>query len=586
MKIMRNHVLAALAALVAVACGVEDDREVTTTTSLTKAGDPIAYVGHGALFRADGTELTPDVPLVFATQAQYRRTLEAQVDAALAARARAAVEEFASASDDERAALDAQLVRVLGALVGTPEAWDTIGKSATLHDAYRALRPAAAVSYPAIEARMRTIGLVAPPADATLASTYEQDCLAAGVPVPPAWGGAGWTDNGLLKNPFIVADKLALVFYWSSESPRGTCIALPRWKEGGTISPLGIICHGVDTSKACFWDKASVDWGAQVPIAQFTQGNTPDIAAGGKCTDCHAGENPFIIHPNTALDLKNVVPASRWATKNWYDPLIHANLAQNPGPTNAIASMPVTQEPSCRSCHTAQRLPELSQGNGSFCDYVFRTAVGKKEPKIPRTMPPAPAIPSMIFAMQTAALDARCSTPVSALCAPDNAKICAQAGGYCEIAKNATSRHDLCRWPDAKTSVACAQTAAFELTSKGSVFATTWPTAVPALDASACITQMANIGGRPSTESACSAANRDRCRARGGFCENAINQAKTSTHQLCRWPNHDTQTKCSATAGAWTPKGSAFDLVWPSALRGNQLGACITQMANIGGTPN
>ncbi len=615
---MRNHVLAALAALFGAACAIEDDREVTVTTSLSKAGDPIAYVGHGALFAADGTELTPDVPFVFATQARYRQTLEALVDPAIAARSRAIVAELADASDDERAFLDAQLVHALAEIVGGSEAPDYFGKSDTLHDVYRRLRPTALAKYPGIEARLRTAGLGSAPA--AEASSYETDCIDAGVPVPPPWGSASWLYSGQLMKPFISTNRLAAVYYYSND--RGTCIALPRWDAGSnTIALLGVICHGVQTSKACFWDNKGVPWGSFVAMASFVKGNTADIAKGGECTNCHAGENPFIIHPNTPLDLSTKVPANRWTTKNWYDPLIHASLAQNPGPTNAIASLPVaTGQGSCHSCHSAQRLPELSQSTYGFCSFVFQNAIGTGPNGAVKTMPPtvpsspcaschsgavaessqefdaiaahgvasaaSPTIPAVLdYALQISALEARCATPASARCAPDNAKICAQAGGYCEIATNNTGRHDLCRWPNASSASACGSTAG-GWTAWDSSFAAGWPTAVPAGADGACITQMQNIGGRPSTESTCTAANRERCRVRGGFCENAINKTKTSTHQLCRWPNHDTEAKCMTTAGGWTPKGFAFDLGWPSALRNDELGACITQMANIGGTPN
>jgi hypothetical protein len=85
---MRRHWWAALAAgLSFLGCGTDEEREPM------EEADPIAYVGHGALFDHDGTQLVPDAAFAQRVQAQYRRTLEAQVDPAVAARSRA----FASA---------------------------------------------------------------------------------------------------------------------------------------------------------------------------------------------------------------------------------------------------------------------------------------------------------------------------------------------------------------------------------------------------------------------------------------------------------------------------------------------------------
>jgi hypothetical protein len=483
-----------------------------------------------------------------------------------------------------------------------------------LHLAYRRLRPTASHAYPAIEARLRTAGLLASEPEASLVTTYELDCFNAGVPVPPPWGQwatptqSGWSWNGTLQQAFIPPSTplgYTDVFHYSSDSPRGTCIALPR-SNGTSIELLGVICHGVDTSKACYWDNENVPWSSPpIHISQFIKGNSPDIANNGTCTNCHAGENPFVIHPGSALDLTGKVPASRWNTKNWYDPLIHASLPQNPGPTNAIAK-PLTQtcngchsagvpestsvfwdddahvasmtaaQGSCMTCHSTQRLPELATTT-SFCGSILDKAIDM-------TMPPTNP-QGLDYSTHIAALEARCNTSVSLRCSHDNAKICAQAGGYCEQAFSKTNaRHDLCRWPAATSATACTSTAGI-WTPTGSPFALEWPTSVFANTQGACITQMKNIGGRPSTAQACTTANRDICRRRGGFCEDAIN-TNGNSHQLCRWPNHDTQAKCASTVGLWTTKTSGFAVFHPTAVRRDEEGSCITQMANIGGTPN
>ncbi len=550
--------------------------------------DPIAVVGHGALIDSNGAEIVPDRDFVFAVQQLYLEQLEAQADEPARAHSKDVVARLArrglGQSDDERAFLNTSLIGWLARESADPELARLKAKNTTLYLAYQRLRAASGAAdarradpaFPAIEAALRDAGIVHEKLRA--ASNYADDCARAGVPTPPTWGSSSWIRSGELTNEFLSPEGTTEVYYYSSSSPRGTCIALPR-SNGNNIFLLGIICHGVDTSKACFWDNSNVTKGTVVPIASFRQGDTDAIDDAGRCTDCHAGTNPFVIHPNTPLDVGALVPAANWASKNWYDPLIYPTLAQNPGPTNAIASLSVPAgQGSCNTCHSAIRLPELSTSTGSFCGVVLDNAIA-------RTMPPSsPGNPS--YSTHAQALRSRCSnTPASSLCEPDNAKICAQASGYCEQAFSTTGgRHDLCRWPAASTEAACNATAGL-WTTASSGFAAGWPTAVPSGAVGACITQMRNIGGTRATLPACTSANRDLCRRRGGFCEDATSTGG-GNHQLCRWPNHDTAAKCASTAGIWTAANSGFAAGWPTAVRRNEAGSCITQMRNIGGTRN
>ena len=99
----------------------------------------------------------------------------------------------------------------------------------------------------------------------------------------------------------------------------------------------------------------------------------------GTCSDCHAGENPYIVHPEKApfIGLSNSI-----ASTGWHQPLVDASWPQNPGPTNLLDA--VTSTRTCDGCHTsgsAGRFPELSTELRGYCSAVLSSAVRE-------TMPP------------------------------------------------------------------------------------------------------------------------------------------------------------------------------------------------------
>jgi len=146
-------------------------------------------------------------------------------------------------------------------------------------------------------------------------TAYIDECRAIGVPIPPKWpglaGSSEWTSKGRLDFTFISKDLIAEVFTYQSSSPRGVCFALPRYSATEKeIQLLGIICQGNDTSKACFWDNQENKVNTGIPkneareLTRFAGGaDLVGSPTGGICSDCHAGENAFNIHPGTPLQL-------------------------------------------------------------------------------------------------------------------------------------------------------------------------------------------------------------------------------------------------------------------------------------------
>ena len=214
---------------------------------------------------------------------------------------------------------------------------------------------------------------------------YIEECRQAGVPIPPDWGSSGWSHLGDLTTNFLGFGNPAEVWRADSANPKGLCVALPR-VDGSNISALGIICLGTETSRSCFFDAADVPVGANMPITDFLAG---DDLFNGVCTDCHAGENPYVVHPGSPLDMR---PDNQPAA--WQSPLIKPSWPQNPGPFTLLGAVPINPLPpdkdrSCLECHAqgnAGRFPDVlalnswAGGLSSYCTTILGQAVGNTMP--------------------------------------------------------------------------------------------------------------------------------------------------------------------------------------------------------------
>jgi hypothetical protein len=229
---------------------------------------------------------------------------------------------------------------------------------------------------------------------------YIDECAAAGVPIPPTIGqlGAGkWTSRGFIpKAEQFIVNTPAEVRTFDNAS--GMCIALPRYSDDtkSTVALDGVICLSKTTSKVCFWDNQmsgttfAFPAGSQIPIGvpttpggQYQAGGAELLGGqGGVCTDCHAGENPYIVHPNSNLgsvlmgDLENTLPMF---APNRYIPLVAAAWPQN------AASQAAAYAPgACTGCHQKGgngRFPQLSNALPGYCNTILANA-------LTRTMPP------------------------------------------------------------------------------------------------------------------------------------------------------------------------------------------------------
>lgn len=421
-----------------------------------EATGPIAVMGHGAFLDRNGNQLIPTASFVTSAIAWYtkdaydrvpveqrlvfdRQLAAARKDRALTANQRMLLDQraaewlYANAkpipSDERNRRGLAGLAYVLRfelparSTPGTPVYAKPIDLGADF-EAYLKRYGFGTATATAVAPRSATT-------NSGLA--YINECRSHGVPIPPPIGDPRWVSQG-----FIPTDQLFLfnssveVMTYVSASPEGMCIALPRSDDtnpadGVTVGLDGVVCLGkraspiTGKSTTCFWDnqmngvsfpftkgtRIPIGWNdpAQVspnPGGRFMSGGaqlTSSLA--GMCTDCHAGQNPFIVHPRNPVPPRDArlpqFPAAETVLgklskaplnmpmfgDTWYDPIVLASWPQNRKRLND------TYLPgACAGCHAAGgiggQLPHLSTEIPGYCNRVLRQAI---QEGVPHSMP-------------------------------------------------------------------------------------------------------------------------------------------------------------------------------------------------------
>ncbi len=209
---------------------------------------------------------------------------------------------------------------------------------------------------------------------------YIQECAAAGVPIPEMIADpqdARWIDHGEVRDEFESPQWEAEL--WSYEDPNvdGVCAALPRW-DGSWARLFGVICLSRATGHICFWDNpqgVTFPRGQGMPITLFVGGF--DLVANnqGTCSDCHAGENPFIVHPEYPA-FEDFRAKRDLTPQHWPKPIVPAVFPGNPGPIDALGPVPSGQV-RCDGCHSPGsgiRFPLPSNALGGYCSKVLKVA--------------------------------------------------------------------------------------------------------------------------------------------------------------------------------------------------------------------
>ena len=437
---------------------------LASTAAHSQEREPIAFVGHGAFFDADGKQVAPTPDFVARAQAFYRARVSAALPKDGKARFAAFQRKLAALGDgggQARLVIDQRALDWLAANVdaGAVDA-RVLGKISALHYAleFQLADSADPASYlerqefridPALRDKLDSPalapnaggGLQVRTATVNSGQLYINECMANQVPMPPTIsvldpaGTAGWKSLGFIPtaNQFITGTPAELRVFTSSS---GMCFSLPRYNNSSlsTVNLDGVICLSKITSKVCFWDNQmngttfSFPTGTHIPIGVADASIDPMLRyqAGGKeiennpaagiCTDCHAGRNPYIIHPELGLTTSAGVATGTMGGLDQpplslptfsparYDPLVAASWPQN-GLSMSQALVP----PACGACHSATgpggAFPHLSSELPGYCNAVLSQAIA-------RTMPPG-AAGSLQNDMAVLTFKNWCTTPAS-----------------------------------------------------------------------------------------------------------------------------------------------------------------------------
>lgn len=401
--------------------------------------EPIAYIGHGAMFDQSGKEVKPSLAFIRAAQAWYRAALVKKLTKAQQLRfnqLEQGVTKGLALDGQSQLVLNSYLLDSLLDAVKVENRDRIRGKNNLLKILLKTKLPETADAIlpqstepfifninPELIKRMAAKSKAKRPVVKLLTSNggvlYRNECLANGVPIPPDFGpGSAWVSQGLIPQSklFIVAGSGAEVLTYQSSTPAGMCVALPRFDPVTNIVTLdGVICLGTSTSKACFWDneKNGIPFnftrGDAVPFSSFGGGTELLASAGGVCSDCHAGENPYIIHPDPSTILGGLASLGLPTFANTFHQPIVRTGDTSPWPDNVA---PMNAPPSCVGCHGtaaskgfAGRFPHLSTALPGYCGTILAQA-------ITRTMPPS-APGSLAGNPEMTALQAWCGSAAS-----------------------------------------------------------------------------------------------------------------------------------------------------------------------------
>ncbi|ESX03897.1 hypothetical protein X769_15535 [Mesorhizobium sp. LSJC268A00] len=415
------------------------------TSAHTQQDDPVAYVGHGGFFNSQGHQIYITKSFIDESLRYYEEQLTKIAGSDTVAKIQTLKNEVdnipASTPQDKLLLRTAFLSSIASALSGTDakkirvklqalsDAMAVIVPDADLRDANKGVLPPVRRFVPdkAVGDFLKRQALLSSPISgfsisASSGQKYLDECSANGVPIPPPIGKIdpdgkiGWKSLGFIPpNLQFIVGTPAEVRVYSAGNPEGMCFALPRYRDDSLQEIIldGAICMGQLSSKVCIWDNQMpmLDESGNTIVRGFPFSTTdmipigvPDLAVdpqgrfqaggaeiefgtGGTCTSCHAGENPFIVHPKVDLGggllmgrlNKPPLNLPTFST-NRYDPLVGASWPQN------SVSMAAAKVPGdCSGCHekdgAAGRLPLLSLELNEYCG-ILKLAIEK-------TMPPS-----------------------------------------------------------------------------------------------------------------------------------------------------------------------------------------------------
>lgn len=422
--------------------------------------EPIAYIGHGGFFSADGHQIEVTQEFIEKAQGYYRQRL---MDTAGKDKSAALLElekkalGVQTSSRQNRLVLQNRFLSSIASNSNDPDIGQIRAKLNALNNALQMQVPEESlksspfsrvplrkfVPDPLVRDILEKQSLLAGQGTDFSATTsagqqYLDECRANGVPIPPPMGKldptgkAGWKSLGFIPpGAQFIVNTPAEVRVFSSDSPLGMCFALPRYVDDSLqeIELDGAICLGQLSSKVCIWDNqmpaTNPDGTSGVRGFRFATGDqipigVPDLkidpkgryqaggaeienGTGGICTNCHAGENPYIVHPRVDLGggllmgklNKPPLNLPTFST-NRYDPLVGVSWPQN----NYSMSGKLVPD-ACGICHekdgAAGRFPLLSTDLKGYCGVLAKAIQNTMPPSKPGSLLNDPEIKALLI---------------------------------------------------------------------------------------------------------------------------------------------------------------------------------------------
>ncbi len=231
---------------------------------------------------------------------------------------------------------------------------------------------------------------------------YVNECRNRGVDVPNRVldDELGWDVSLSPIENLFMEPNLADAKLWTLVTDNDTvCMALPRAIQGSEAALVGMICMAPN-GNTCYFTTNTEEFSfptaddSGFPIEEMIGGTDLEPAAGlsieGVCSDCHAGENPFIIHPEDVgfeVLIPPLVDQQLHRPNAWPTPIVPESFPPNPQPIGHLGPVPAGQA-GCDdgACHNIHRFPLLSTDYPGYCNEVLKPAIGEVM-GIPNTMP-------------------------------------------------------------------------------------------------------------------------------------------------------------------------------------------------------
>lgn len=220
--------------------------------------------------------------------------------------------------------------------------------------------------------------------------TYINNCISQGVPIPDQIFDNQWESLGILNDKILdegtsFSDSDSELRMYLSNDPPGFCLSMTRHDTKEFGNHFDLICFGTESNNACFFESTREGINTEEDL-HITELQAGENVFGETCINCHAGENPFIVHPG---DPAFIAAAERKGdffetppNLNGTDMFTAINVPswpKNPPPFDNL-SLAGTDASQCTTCHNSlnagrfpnlKEVPSSSELKDAYCNTIL-----------------------------------------------------------------------------------------------------------------------------------------------------------------------------------------------------------------------